>query len=146
MIRAVLDANVIASSLLNQEAPPARIVDLWRAHRYELVISEHVLIEITRTLAKPYFVDRINAAAADRLLALLRTRAQPFEFTRLVYNVATHVEDDLVLSTALSGNADYLVTGDRRFRQLGSFEGVTLLTPVEFLTVLDRATADDSMR
>jgi predicted nucleic acid-binding protein len=50
--------------------------------------------------------------------------------------VATHPEDDLVLATAVSAHADYLVTGDRKLQRLGSYQGVRILSPREFLAVL----------
>jgi predicted nucleic acid-binding protein len=54
-----------------------------------------------------------------------------------VAGVATHPEDDLVLATALSAGADYLVTGDRRFRtRVPHYQGVTLVSPAEFLAII----------
>jgi hypothetical protein len=43
--------------------------------------------------------------------------------------VATHPEDDLILATALSGAADYLITGDSKLQKLGTFQSVTILSP-----------------
>jgi hypothetical protein len=55
-----------------------------------------------------------------------------------VSGVATHPEDDLVLATAVSTSADYLVTGDNRFvTRAQLFQGVTLMSPRDFMTLLD---------
>ena len=51
--------------------------------------------------------------------------------------VATHPEDDLILSTAIVSKADYLVTSDRQLLALGEYEGVRIITPRDFLTVLN---------
>jgi predicted nucleic acid-binding protein len=57
-----------------------------------------------------------------------------------VNGVATHPEDDLVLSTALSGKADYLVTGDKRFvARVATYQGVRLISPRDFLTLLEES-------
>ena len=53
-----------------------------------------------------------------------------------VAGVATHPEDDLILATAVSSGADYLVTGDRRLRAVGAYADVAILSPREFLTLL----------
>lgn len=55
-----------------------------------------------------------------------------------VHGVAAHPEDDLVLATALSGQADYLVTGDLKLQRLGTHQGVQILSPRAFLDVLER--------
>ena len=61
--------------------------------------------------------------------------------TAQVQGVATHPEDDLILATAISGNADYLVTGDRQLLALGSYGGVRIVTPRDFLAILDAESA-----
>jgi predicted nucleic acid-binding protein len=54
-----------------------------------------------------------------------------------VSGVATHPEDDLVLATAVSAGADYLVTGDIRFRtRVPSYQGISLVSPSEFLAII----------
>jgi predicted nucleic acid-binding protein len=59
------------------------------------------------------------------------------EITVEIQKVARHWQDDLVLSAAVSGNADYLVTGDAEFRRVGEYQGVKLRTPAEFLREFD---------
>lgn len=41
-----------------------------------------------------------------------------------------------MLATALSGQAAYLVTGDAQLQRLEAYEGITILSPREFLDVL----------
>jgi predicted nucleic acid-binding protein len=43
----------------------------------------------------------------------------------------------LILATAVSANADYLVTGDRKLRDLGRYANVTILSPRAFVELLD---------
>lgn len=56
------DANVLASGALQlyQDAAPARFIDEWQAGRFSLVLSAHLLAEVSSTLAKPYFVKRLE--------------------------------------------------------------------------------------
>ncbi len=44
--------------------------------------------------------------------------------------------DDLILATAMSSQADYLVTGDKQLQDLGTYQGVTILSPRAFLDLL----------
>jgi predicted nucleic acid-binding protein len=42
-----------------------------------------------------------------------------------------------VLAAAVSADADDLVTGDKRFLAVGSYAGVTILSPRAFLDLLE---------
>jgi predicted nucleic acid-binding protein len=59
------------------------------------------------------------------------------EITVDVEGVATHLEDDLVLATAISGNVDYLVTLDRQLLTFGEYRGVRIVSTREFLALLE---------
>lgn len=57
--------------------------------------------------------------------------------------IATHPEDDLILTTALSGGAAFLVTGDHGLLRLGSYEGVSIVTVRAFLAMLPGLRANE---
>jgi putative PIN family toxin of toxin-antitoxin system len=137
VIRAVLDANVFVSGFPAHGVPVADLVDRWRAGAFQLVVSEHILDAIARAWAKPYWHARLSQQQVDRALAVLRAEAEIVELTVAVQGVASHPEDDFVLATALSGAVDYVITGDKRLQRLGSYEGVTIVDPRTFLTILD---------
>ena len=114
-------------------------------NRFRHIISPHLAVEIERTLASSYFVARIPADVARIVLRMLRQYAVEAESVADVTGVASHPEDDLILATAVSGAADFLVTGDRDLQQLGSYRGVAIVSPREFLTLLDRLEQDDEI-
>ena len=61
-----------------------------------------------------------------------------------VRGVASHPADDLILATTVSASVDFLVTGDQALLRLKEHRGVTIVTPREFLDILDREHSDDS--
>jgi len=136
MVAAVLDTNVLATAFLSRLTAPRQIMHAWRAGLFHLVISEHIIAELSRTLAKDYFSRRLAADRATRAIALLRAEATVTPLTAAITGVATHPEDDLILATSVSGKAAYLVTGDKQLQKLGSFKGVTILSPADFLKTL----------
>jgi uncharacterized protein len=69
-------------------------------------------------------------------------RSRPI--TVSVSGVATHPEDDLVLAAAVSAKVDYLVTGDANLRKVDRFQGVNILSPREFLFLLEQAETTSS--
>jgi putative PIN family toxin of toxin-antitoxin system len=132
----VLDANILARSALSRTTAVSAIIDAWRAQAFTLAISTHIMAEMARTLQKPYFATRLNRADRLAYQELLYTDATLVAITVEVAGVATHPEDDLVLATAISASADYLVTRDRKLLALRSYQGVTMLSPTELLQQL----------
>jgi uncharacterized protein len=97
------------------------------------------LAEFERTLTKPYFRTRrllTQIEAAEQFVHSVATVVVP---TIDVSGVAPHTTDDLVLAAAVTADAGYLVTGDKRFLAVGSYAGVTILSPRAFLDVLELA-------
>ena len=72
-------------------------------------------------------------------LAALAAYAQLCEFVvpaALPAPVCRDPDDDVVLATALSGRADYLVTGDDDLLALTRYHGIKILPPRKFWEVL----------
>ena len=123
----VLDIMVLASGFTSRAGTSG-----WL-----LVVSEHLLTELDRTLREDrYFRARLNPAQVDGFLALLRAEATLTELTVPVESVATQPKDDLVLSSALSGGASHLVTRDRKRLRLDGYQGLAIVSPGELRTLL----------
>jgi predicted nucleic acid-binding protein len=69
---------------------------------YQLVVSPHILDELRRTLATPYFSRFLTEEEREEAVLLLETEALLTPVTVQVSGVATHPEDDLILATAVS--------------------------------------------
>lgn len=137
MISAVLDTNILASGTVTAVTPPGQILDGWRDGQFQLVVSEHIIDELERTLNKPYFRKHLTPKATTAFIDLLQSKATIIPITVKVKGIATHSEDDLVIAAAVSGKADYLVTGDGPLlRKVGNYKGVKLISPNDFLEVL----------
>lgn len=141
MISAVLDANTITSGILgyrNPDSIPGAILRLWRKGSFILLISKPIRDEVKAVLHKSFFKKHLSTQEISRIQALLQFQAKQTVITEEVHGVTTHFEDDLVLATAVSAKADYLVTGDRPLlRKVGnSYKGIKLVTPNNFLQIL----------
>lgn len=66
-------------------------------------------------------------------LAIIARRTHLVRIAARVSGIASHSEDDLVIATAVSGHAGHLITGDKRLRKVGEYQGVKIRTPQEFL-------------
>lgn len=138
MIRTVLDTNVLVSGAMASRGAVATIIAAWNRRQFQVVISEWIFLELVRTLNNDYFTSRLTEADILEYLAFIRSRAQ---FVVLaggaVPRTASHPEDDYILETAVQSAVDYLVAGDHMLNQLRCYRGITIVTPREFLDVLE---------
>jgi putative PIN family toxin of toxin-antitoxin system len=131
VIRGVLDTNTLISALLFS-GTASRLVPLWQSRRITVLVSKEILQEYLRVLASPKFQlgdHEIRALVEEELLPF----AETIRVRRRLAVVRRDPEDDKFLECAVAGRAEYLVTGDRDLRELGSYRGITILTVGEFL-------------
>ena len=136
MSRVVLDVNVIVSAFPSPDCVPATIVRLGFSGAFEFITSEHILHGVERAWNKPYFREKYSDIEARVALRTLRQRTIIVEPSRVAIGVADDLEDDLVLGTAIAGQADYLVTGDRGLLKLEKYLRIGIVPPQEFLFTL----------
>jgi putative PIN family toxin of toxin-antitoxin system len=139
VIRAVLDANIFISTMIAPGSVPTRILRAAYALVFLYLTSVALANEVRRALSRDrirrnYHLDTTEVA---RLYGFLTSDHVLVPITAEVRGVATHPEDDLILATAVSAEADYLVTGDRQLLALADYEGVQIISPREFLTILE---------
>lgn len=118
MTTAVLDANALVSASLVHIGVPAQILAYARAGSFTVVTSIPIMTEVFRVLTYSRIQRRYQVGPLDiaRLRRFLQRRAVVTPISVVVRGVATHPEDDLILATAASASADYLVTGDGKFK------------------------------
>lgn len=143
MIKALFDTNVLVSGFASFKHPtraPAQLLHLWQADFFELCISEHIIAEVKKTLDINYFKRRLKPEDIDEAIILLSEESTIISITTPVRGAATHPEDDLVISAAISGKVDYLVTGDQPLlRKVGnSYRGIAFAIPNDFLKILQQ--------
>jgi putative PIN family toxin of toxin-antitoxin system len=142
VIVAVLDTNALASAVLGltkADSTPGELWRCWRTKTFHLVVSEPILAELARTLSNPYFAPRLTAAEIDTIFAALHAEARMQPLTAHVAGIAAHAQDDLILATSLSAKAPYIVTGDKPLLARSAHRGMRILTPRQFLDVLNQA-------
>jgi uncharacterized protein len=143
MRRVVLDTNILASGAISATGTLRAIVDAWRSGKFKVIVSSPILDELHRTFQKPYFQRSLTDTQSSRFLKLLRKRATVSPITASVHGIATHPEDNIILATAASAKADYLVTGDIKLQHVGIYKGVAILSPHRFLETLTDEVSED---
>jgi uncharacterized protein len=138
-VRVVLDTNVVISAYLFPSSGPARILELWGAGTLELIVSEQLISEYERVLRYDHIRPRLglNDAALSRSTARFHregTLVDPGSPPRVVKN---DPDDDVIIATAIAGEADYIVSGDRHLLELGEHRGIRIIPPAMLLVLLE---------
>lgn len=126
-MRVVLDTNVLISAIL----APGRCADVLDHCSAEHVCftSPELLDELQGKLLGKL---RIGRAHAEEFLDALFNRFIIVQPLPLPAPVSRDPDDDAVLATASAGNCDLIITGDRDLLELGTYEGIRIMTPGEF--------------
>jgi len=97
---------------------------------HELVVSNTVLEELTRTLIETI---RLPETAAREIATFLRASASLADAAPAPLPVAIRDPDDaVILGEALARSAEVLVTGDKDLLEAGEIPGIRILEPRGF--------------
>jgi uncharacterized protein len=135
-VRVILDTDVVLSALIRRDSAPGQILEAWLEDRFVLLTHPLLLDELRTLTRRPQIRALIRPAEAGRLVNQIRALAEPV--TRLpATRRSNDPADDFLLAMAESGQADYLVTGDKAgLLGLGRHHITTILTARAFLDVL----------
>lgn len=131
-MRVVLDSNILFSALISPHGAPDAIYRAWRAARFEVVTSQAQLDEIRRASRYPKLQAVLQPA---RVGVMINNLQRAVILDRLTITLGTDDPDDaFLLAMATAGEADYLVTGDRRagLLQRGHIGRTRIVTPAVF--------------
>jgi putative PIN family toxin of toxin-antitoxin system len=142
MIRVVLDTNVLVSALLSPLGPSAHILELALTGRLNIIISPAIIREIDTVFQYPRLKKALkkhrvsNEELEGAILKILKVATiTPGE--NIVRGASRDPADDLVLSCAAEGRADFVISGDQDLTELESYEGIRIMLPAAFLRLIE---------
>jgi uncharacterized protein len=134
-VRSVFDTNVIISALLFENSKPAQALRYALAHG-EVLLSLDLLEELNEVLGRERFNRYVTSEEREEFLDALVERTILVEITESVQE-CRDPKDNKVLELALSGEARYIITGDRALLVLHPFRDVLVVTIDEFLRTVE---------
>lgn len=137
--RVVVDTNVLVSGLFGiKDSPSSQILNAIRTQKIILVISPVILEEIGEVINRDRIVKLTKMSPSERVdfMDKLIERSDIASEKQLSQIVGRDIKDDKFLACAVEAKADYIVTGDEDLLILKEYEGITIVTPREFLEIL----------
>ena len=137
-MRIVLDTNVFASALIAREGPPGRLLSAVKRGDCTLVTSVYQIEELRKVLGRDRLKPYIRSAEADDLLhGLESVSVVVAELPEM--DLSPDPKDNPILATGLAGQADLIVSGDKRdMLALRHVEGIPIVTPRDATARLHR--------
>jgi len=131
-MRIVLDTNVVVSALLKKGSVPSVVLDIALDPKITLIYNTAILAEYIKVLHYPKFqftkeeiFDFVNYVRSEGLLVELRPLSKHLPDR----------SDDIFLSAAIRGEADFLITGNIKDFPSSLRENIKVTTPIQFLEI-----------
>jgi putative PIN family toxin of toxin-antitoxin system len=126
-MKVFLDTNVLVSAMATRGLCADVLREILTSH--QLVVSVPLFNELKRALREKL---QIPGELIDDAIEILQQDAH-FATPSTLPDVKIRDKDDLmILSSALNGNADLLVTGDKELLDLGKIEDMEIVSPRGF--------------
>lgn len=132
-IRVVIDTNVWISFLIGKI-----LSDLSEAminNKIKILFSEELFDELVEVLQRPKFEKYFSRENITELIYLLYFKTDMVEITKC-FKDCRDPKDNFLLDLGISGNADYLVTGDDDLLALNPFHGMQIMNYRLFREIL----------
>lgn len=134
-VRYVFDTNVIISALLFESTKPAKAFRYALKHG-EILLSLQLLEELNEVLGREKFNRYVTDREREEFLRALVERSVLVELVQAV-QVCRDPKDHKILELAISGGADYIISGDKDLLVLNPFLSVKIVTADEFLQAVE---------
>lgn len=141
MIRTVLDTNVWVSGVLSPGNPPAIILEFALTGKIRLITSPGIIREVVRVFQYPKVKKalekhRVTSREVEDVFLKLAKMSIITAGEKLVEAVLEDPVDNMVISCALEGRADFIISGDHHLTDLENYQGIKIIAPADFLELM----------
>jgi len=129
-VRLVLDTNTVVFGLI-WGGVPGQLIDAAAAGTVQIISSVPLLGELHDVLFRKKFTVKLAEQGVDAAdlfegYAALVELVDPADIGPVIL---ADPDDDIVLATAVAGNAAAIVSGDAHLLGIGEFRGMPIVTP-----------------
>lgn len=138
MLRVVIDTNVLVSYLLTRGETISSLMEFWKEQDFTLLASPQIIAELERVLEYPHLRARLQTEEREAFLEAMKKDAELVPGRLELSGVTRDPKDDMFVACAVEGKAKYIVSGDPDVTSLEEYEGIQVVTPREFVEILER--------
>lgn len=132
-MRIIRDTNLWISFLISSKY--TRLDSLLFTHKCKLLFSQELLEEFIEVVKRPKLKEYISKNELEDLLETIDEIAEFVDVTSEV-SMCRDPKDNFLLSLAIDGNADYLLTGDKDLLVLEKVEDTVIVEIAAFFDMI----------
>lgn len=142
-MRVVIDTNILVSAFLSNSGAPAQLLAHLQQEAFVLLVSEPILDEYERALSyeKVSTLHGMSRTEVAETIDNLRATAVLVEPAEPLQVVEPDPDDDKFFECAVAGGATYIISGDKKVKDVGTFQGIQVVSPPIFLEILKQGLA-----
>ena len=133
-MKVVLDSNIFVSSFF-WKGNPRKVFDRVTNGVDELFITDEILDEITRVMSRKKF--NLNINEIKDYVNVIESYSIKLICKSKLKKISRDIDDDKILQCGLEGNVDFIITGDDDLLVLKNYENIKIVTPKEYLNLLE---------
>jgi putative PIN family toxin of toxin-antitoxin system len=134
-VKVVFDTMLWVSFCTRKDGYRFRLIERARRQKARIFVSEYILTETVETLTEDLWQTSRFASLARRAILRIAKRVQiPPRSRRIVID---DPDDDPIVQTGLSSNADYLVTADKAILRMRKVHSLEIVSPSQFELLLE---------
>lgn len=131
----VPDSVVLVSAFVTEDGLAAELL-IQCAQKATLYTAEDILQETRRVLLERGHLRRrfsYSDAQVERFIEALRAQCTVVPSLPDLRVIERDPKDDMVIACAVAAQADYIVSRDRDLLDLGTYQGIQIITPEAFI-------------
>lgn len=133
-MRVILDVNIWISALL-WGGIPDRVLQLCEDNQFTIFANPAVWEELTNTIKRRKFEKRLSflGVTVNDVLESAKELLIMTPNLNIKCDELRDQKDLIILSAAVSAKANFIITGDEDLLVLNEYQGISILTPQDFL-------------
>lgn len=128
-MKIVIDTNVIISAILKDRTPEQVILFIAEQDEFEWIVSSDILTEYEAVIHRPKF--KLSSDIIEKWLTLFHLRTTCID-VGIELDFPRDQKDAKFLTCAIAGSANFLITGDKDFKEAQKILETIIISVIDF--------------
>ncbi|HXE94804.1 MAG TPA: putative toxin-antitoxin system toxin component, PIN family [Dongiaceae bacterium] len=128
--KVVIDTNIFISAF-GWDGKPEAVLSLLEQRKVDNCITDDIYSELQRVVAYPKL--KFSSTLQVKILEFVFSWSRFVHPKETVAVIAEDPDDDKFLACAFAANAAAIISGDPHLLALGTYRGIPIMTPAQFL-------------